>query len=78
MKFLYKKRIRLSLIFIVILLSGIIPAVKAQSNKSHHLTSYVDPYIGADGHGHVFVGASVPSNKGKLMYNIYNTLFNNR
>ena len=24
------------------------------------LTSYVDPYIGSGGHGHVFVGASVP------------------
>jgi predicted alpha-1,2-mannosidase len=60
MKFLYKKRIRLSLIFIVILLAGIIPVVKAQNSKSHHLTSYVDPYIGAGGHGHVFVGASVP------------------
>ena len=23
-------------------------------------TSWVDPYIGSDGHGHVFVGASVP------------------
>ena len=23
-------------------------------------TSHVDPYIGAGGHGHVFVGASVP------------------
>jgi hypothetical protein len=78
MKFLYKKRIRLSLIFIVILLAGIIPAVKAQSNKSHHLTSYVNSYISAGGHGHVFVSASVPSDEGKLMYNICNTLFNNR
>ncbi|SDS47270.1 alpha-1,2-mannosidase, putative [Mucilaginibacter mallensis] len=60
MKSLYKKRIRLSLIFIVIFLTGIIPVVKAQSSKSHHLTSYVDPYIGAGGHGHVFIGASVP------------------
>ena len=25
------------------------------------LTSYVDPFIGSGGHGHVFVGASVPS-----------------
>ncbi|WPU94750.1 GH92 family glycosyl hydrolase [Mucilaginibacter sabulilitoris] len=29
-----------------------------QSLKSY--TSYVDPYIGSGGHGHVFVGASVP------------------
>ena len=28
--------------------------------NSQKLTSYVDPYIGSAGHGHVFVGASVP------------------
>src|SRR5258705_3251522 len=28
--------------------------------NSQKLTSYVDPYIGSGGHGHVFVGASVP------------------
>lgn len=28
--------------------------------KAQHLTDYVDPYIGSGGHGHVFVGASVP------------------
>ena len=27
---------------------------------NHSLTKYVDPYIGSGGHGHVFVGASVP------------------
>lgn len=27
---------------------------------ARQLTSYVDPYIGSGGHGHVFVGASVP------------------
>ncbi|MBQ5943844.1 MAG: GH92 family glycosyl hydrolase [Bacteroidales bacterium] len=29
-------------------------------NKDRDLVSYVDPYIGSGGHGHVFVGASVP------------------
>lgn len=28
--------------------------------NAQRLTSYVDPYIGSGGHGHVFVGASVP------------------
>lgn len=28
--------------------------------NAQKLTSYVDPYIGSGGHGHVFVGASVP------------------
>jgi predicted alpha-1,2-mannosidase len=32
-------------------------AIAARSQK---LTSFVDPYIGSGGHGHVFVGASVP------------------
>lgn len=32
------------------------PAVKSSSD----LTQFVDPYIGSDYHGHVFVGASVP------------------
>lgn len=36
-------------------LIGITSVAKAQS-----YTSYVDPYIGSGGHGHVFVGASVP------------------
>src|SRR5258705_9936828 len=28
--------------------------------NAQKLTSFVDPYIGSGGHGHVFVGASVP------------------
>lgn len=28
--------------------------------RAQHLTQYVDPLIGAGGHGHVFVGANVP------------------
>jgi len=30
------------------------------NSKAQELTSYVDPTIGSGGHGHVFVGASVP------------------
>ena len=30
------------------------------STDAEHFTSYVDPIIGSGGHGHVFVGASVP------------------
>lgn len=32
----------------------------AQANSPAPLTAYVDPMIGSDAHGHVFVGASVP------------------
>ncbi|MGO4288289.1 GH92 family glycosyl hydrolase [Chitinophaga sp. RAB17] len=39
----------------VVLLSTAFISLKAQS-----VTQYVDPYIGSGGHGHVFVGASVP------------------
>ena len=28
--------------------------------QKENLTQYVDPFIGSGGHGHVFVGASVP------------------
>ena len=28
--------------------------------ENRDLTTYVDPLIGSDGHGHVFVGANVP------------------
>ncbi|MES2277882.1 MAG: GH92 family glycosyl hydrolase [Bacteroidota bacterium] len=42
--------------FAILLFTGL-GIVKAQTPK---LTTYVDPYIGAGGHGHVFVGASVP------------------
>lgn len=30
-------------------------------NKNKNYVQYVDPYIGSKGHGHVFVGANVPS-----------------
>ena len=40
-----------------LLLSGLL-CVSALAQKDY--TSYVDPFIGAGGHGHVFVGANVP------------------
>lgn len=42
-------------IFLPIVLSCMTMAIRAQAP-----VSYVDPYIGSGGHGHVFVGASVP------------------
>lgn len=42
-------------IFLSAALSCMITAIQAQTP-----VSYVDPYIGSGGHGHVFVGASVP------------------
>jgi len=30
-------------------------------SKSIDYTKYVDPYIGTDYHGHVFIGANVPN-----------------
>ncbi|MBQ6161781.1 MAG: GH92 family glycosyl hydrolase [Prevotella sp.] len=35
-------------------------AFASQANAQKDYVSYVDPYIGSGGHGHVFVGASVP------------------
>jgi putative alpha-1,2-mannosidase len=34
--------------------------ISAQNTKNYKPVEYVDPYIGSGGHGHVFVGASVP------------------
>ncbi|MDR0845282.1 MAG: GH92 family glycosyl hydrolase [Tannerella sp.] len=34
--------------------------MSVQIANAQHYTGYVDPYIGSGGHGHVFVGASVP------------------
>jgi predicted alpha-1,2-mannosidase len=39
---------------------SILILLTAITAKSQKLTSFVDPYIGSGGHGHVFVGASVP------------------
>ena len=38
----------------ITLMSSFFPA------QAQRLTDYIDPYIGSGGHGHVFVGASVP------------------
>lgn len=52
---LFAKRVSHGIAFCFLLFAGCFGVAQAQS-----LTSYVDPYIGAGGHGHVFVGASVP------------------
>jgi predicted alpha-1,2-mannosidase len=56
-----KNRI-LSLITAISLISSIPSSkVSAQTEKLVSLTPYVDPFIGSMGHGHVFVGANVPT-----------------
>ncbi|GHT88359.1 hypothetical protein FACS189474_3450 [Bacteroidia bacterium] len=35
-------------------------AISVKIANAQHYTGYVDPFIGSGGHGHVFVGASVP------------------
>lgn len=45
----------LSVAFLLLIPVGILNHIKAQK-----LTRFVDPLIGSGGHGHVFVGASVP------------------
>jgi predicted alpha-1,2-mannosidase len=47
-----------NLILLLLVLSGI--NFFANSNNENHLIKYVDPFIGSGGHGHVFVGATVP------------------
>jgi len=47
---------RFIIIYIILLISG---TLQAQQRKKAY-TGFVDPYIGSGGHGHVFVGASVP------------------
>jgi len=54
MRFFYKNCI---ILFAIVLF--VYPA-QAQKSAAPEPTSFVDPYIGAGGHGHVFVGASVP------------------
>src|SRR6201986_1408769 len=59
MNITYPFRIAGSCLVMATLLFSNKPA-SAQNKAAKTLTSYVDPYIGAGGHGHVFVGASVP------------------
>lgn len=47
-----KKFSYLFLLFVMLLSNGV--------TQAQEFTSYVDPTIGSGGHGHVFVGASVP------------------
>ncbi|HEY0272192.1 MAG TPA: glycoside hydrolase family 92 protein, partial [Chitinophaga sp.] len=56
----YKFRV---LLLAGMLAGGVLPPVQAQQHspvKEPAPLSFVDPYIGSGGHGHVFVGASVP------------------
>jgi len=56
-----KKRTVLCILSMAMLLAGINAADAQKKVKAApSLTSFVDPMIGAGGHGHVFVGASVP------------------
>jgi predicted alpha-1,2-mannosidase len=62
---LFSKKITFTVFGIGIVLMGVSSNTNAQTKakvkaKTPSLTSFVDPMIGAGGHGHVFVGASVP------------------
>ncbi len=50
-----------SLLFSVLFIAFSINSCVSQKNKETSINlSYVDPFIGSDAHGHVFVGANVP------------------
>jgi len=53
----------LSLVIVIAVMNIVLPSrCAAQSGKKLlPLTSFVDPFIGSKGHGHVFVGANVPT-----------------
>jgi len=57
--FLYVKKQVVRVGFAVILICTAIHS-SAQKTTVKKLTSFVDPFIGSGGHGHVFIGASVP------------------
>ena len=44
----------------LILATSCSTAPKSEETPQEPLTQYVNPLIGSGGHGHVFVGASVP------------------
>lgn len=48
-------RFRIAACFLIALVAGV-----AAPGAADDFTSHVDPFIGSGGHGHVFVGASVP------------------
>ncbi len=51
---------RRMLLLLMVLASVLACSPPQSNNPNKDLISYVDPYIGSGGHGHVFVGASVP------------------
>src|SRR5688500_13238552 len=52
-----KYKVRISIVQAVVFISVIGMQLPAAAQR---LTQYVDPFIGTGGHGHVFLGASVP------------------
>ncbi len=58
MKKAYKVLITLGLLAIIGLLIFLI--IKEGNRKKEPLTTYVNPFIGTDGHGHTFPGATLP------------------
>ena len=54
------KQINLVILLIVFFAVAVSCTTKKQSAESTDFTQFVDPLIGSDYHGHVFVGASVP------------------
>ncbi|MDB5112605.1 MAG: glycoside hydrolase family 92 protein [Mucilaginibacter sp.] len=60
MKPAYRKKSTAFCFFAILIFFVTYNVSNAQNHVAPHLTSYVDPYIGSGGHGHVFVGASVP------------------
>lgn len=55
-----KETIAISLSMLLLIVASNIATAQKKSKTAPSLTSFVDPMIGAGGHGHVFVGASVP------------------
>ncbi len=49
-----------NLVLLAILLPSICLGIQPDNKKSKNYAGSVDPYIGTGGHGHVFLGASVP------------------
>jgi len=47
-----------NLIKLVVIITGV--CISAEANAQQSNLKYVDPYIGTGGHGHTFMGASVP------------------
>ena len=54
------RAIQKSLMLSAVLCTTISCSMQDYLEDAHDYVSYVDPYIGSAGHGHVFVGANVP------------------